>query len=146
MPLHSIDLDHWSFWWTGQTASTSEHVTRFRDWSTNADHAPLNALAEAAEALFDCLDAGTLHHYSECLYALDAAAKLGIYSADHNELRQLAKAHQVVYKPCGAGGGDVGAAYCADAATHAAFAHAARHQGYLQLDLTRSANGVYQSR
>ena len=59
-PLGSIALSNWSFWWTGQAASTSAHVQRFQRWSADSDHAPLDALSDASCALFECLDANTL--------------------------------------------------------------------------------------
>ena len=42
---------------------------------------------------------------------LDNSANLKIFSAEHQELVKIADSKGLVYKPCGAGGGDIGIAF-----------------------------------
>ncbi len=51
-----------------------------------------------------------LHDYCRCLRRFGDAHGLGIYDAGHDEVSRRADRHGVVYKPCGAGGGDIGIA------------------------------------
>ncbi|MCZ6709359.1 MAG: hypothetical protein O7B25_03250 [Gammaproteobacteria bacterium] len=98
------------FIWTGHAAKTTHHIQRFNTWVELGDLAPLTALANTSDALFEHTDLATLGRYCNELKDLDAAAELGIYSGRHSQLDHLAIDAEVVYKPCGAGGGDIGVA------------------------------------
>ena len=58
-----------------------------------------------------------------------AGVRRGLHRAD------LAPDHDVVYKPCGAGGGDVGIAVARSAESLASFAAIASQQGFKRLDV-----------
>ncbi|MEM7001710.1 MAG: hypothetical protein AAF529_13055 [Pseudomonadota bacterium] len=113
---------HWRLIWTGKQASTPAHLGDFNRWRDNADTAPLKRLATQAEVLFENgVDLHTLANYIDALQALDAAAKLNIYTHEHARLATIAHRAQVLYKPCGAGGGDIGLAIANDRETLQAF-------------------------
>jgi len=116
------------FIWTGVPADTPNHIHRFHAWNEQGDTAALTALSAASERLFGQATIAALQHYADCLQLLDAAAKLGIYDASHTYLTTLANDHQVVYKPCGAGGGDIGVAFSDDAERLLAFTTAAEQR------------------
>ena len=80
--------------------------------------------------------------YVDALRRLDQAAALGIYSPAHERLHTLAHAHDVVYKPCGAGGGDLGAVISDNPEKLAAFTAAAIDLGFDKLEIGRADHGV----
>jgi len=132
-----------TFVWTGRAARTTDHLARFRAWLDRGSLAPLRALEAAASALFD--DAHPWRHLAEyvvALEALDHAAELGIYSAPHARLRALAIEAGVVYKPCGAGGGDLGAAFAPDSDAAARFARSAAADGFPLVPLETAPHGL----
>jgi phosphomevalonate kinase len=68
--------------------------------------------------------------YVDCLAEFDRAAALGIFGAPHRQLTRLARHAGVLYKPSGAGGGDMGVAFALDSAALATFAASARAAGF----------------
>lgn len=144
-------VQHWSlppilayqFVWTGHAASTPTHLERFASWRARGRIKPLEALCAAAAALFETEPTmQSLRHYVTCLRALDAAASLGIYDQAHEALHELALREGVVYKPCGAGGGDLGAAFGDDPARLRHFLAAANRAGYAPLRLETAHHGI----
>lgn len=131
------------FVWSGTSASTGAHLDRLSGWLATADGGELRDLVEIAAALFDTADLpGTLARYVDMLGTLDRAAGLGIFSPAHDHLRRLAIDAGVVYKPCGAGGGDIGAAFTDDADAADRFVARARQAGYLPLALETASHGL----
>ncbi len=130
------------FVFTGASAATPSHLGRFGTWREAADTRPLDALTAASAALFEDCSEAALGHYVGCLKALDEAASLGIYSDDHKTLDALAIGHQVVYKPCGAGGGDIGVALCMDQEHLNRFANAVIQRGYQILSTEIADHGI----
>jgi phosphomevalonate kinase len=132
-----------TFVFSGTSARTSDHLMRLRRWLDNGGGPELDALAAASSALFETHDLMVcLSRYVAALWELDQAAALGIFSAAHCRLRQLAFDAGVVYKPCGAGGGDIGAAFTPDAAAAKRFARLARANGFLPLALETASHGI----
>jgi len=131
------------FVWTGTSASTGAHLGRLGTWLDAADGIELRDLAQASAALFDAAALpDALAHYVDALRALDRAAALGIFSPAHDHLHRLAIDTGVVYKPCGAGGGDIGAAFTDDADAADRFVARARQAGYLPLALETASHGL----
>ena len=120
---------------TGTGSSTVDLVARvagYREREPLAYGRDLDALcalaAEAEEALADT-DAflALADEYFHALEALGAHADAGIVTERHQELRPLAAASGAVFKPTGAGGGDLGLVFAKLGATDAlqsAFARA----------------------
>jgi phosphomevalonate kinase len=138
---------HPVFVWSGRAARTPDHLSRFWRWLDADRRPPLDALAERAAALFEAGDGpadvlSALTAYVGALEHLDAAAKLGIYSDGHRTLRRLASQAGVVYKPCGAGGGDLGAAFAAEPAAADRFAALATDHGFLPVALEIAPHGI----
>ncbi len=131
------------FIWTGQPARTVEYLTRFAQWLETADLTPLSLLTETAESLFVTNDLlRDLSRYTACLRILDNVAGLGIYSPAHEQLEHLATACEVVYKPCGAGGGDVGVAFSDRTNRLEEFARAAIAANFHQISLETAEHGI----
>jgi len=91
---------HYRFVNSGKPASTSKLVARF-------NHSLIDASATLANG---AINLDNLAQYVGALKALDDAAEIGIYSAEHTHIEAEAERHQLIYKPCGAGGGDLGIA------------------------------------
>ena len=109
--------------WSGRPASTDAALQRLERWGGEEPRAQARALSELAEiavaadgaahagdaaALLEAVSA-----YAGSLRRFGAASGIEIYGAGHDRLAALAHEHGAVYKPCGAGGGDVGIA-CSD--------------------------------
>lgn len=134
---------HVAFVWSGTPARTTDHLTRLQRWLGRGEGAELGALAAEARSLFDAPEPlPALRDYVTLLEDLDQAAGLGIFSPDHRRLAQLAIDAGVVYKPCGAGGGDIGAAFTTDANAAARFAQTAASEGFAPLALEKASHGL----
>jgi phosphomevalonate kinase len=81
-------------------------------------------------------------HYYEGLLELGAASKATIVTDEHAAIAQLVSALGGVYKPSGAGGGDVGVAFCCDAKTNELLRQQLHKAGYPTLDLDFELSGA----
>lgn len=104
--------------WSGRSASTPKLLAILDRWHRDnpAQYAALmNELTVIAEAAVNALaraDGASLIEaaaaYADGLRALGAASGVAIYSDEHVAIAALAAEAGLVYKPCGAGGGDIG--------------------------------------
>lgn len=134
---------HVRFVWAGAPAATADHLRRLQRWRESGGHAELDHLSRCSEALFNAkLLLPALRDYVEALDHLDRSAGLGIFSAEHAALRALAMDAGVVYKPCGAGGGDIGAAFAANAEAAELFVRRAAAQGFESVPLETAPHGI----
>jgi len=67
---------------------------------------------------------------------------LGIFDAGHAELAEMATARDIVYKPCGAGGGDIGVVFAADEESVVDFCKRAEAHKFVQLEIAPCADGA----
>ena len=110
------------FVYAGRPASTRALVSRFDAWRSaqgdSADSAKKRPKIDELTALIDAsatlanggINLDNFARYISALRALDEAATIGIYSPEHADIATAAERHRVLYKPCGAGGGDLGVA------------------------------------
>lgn len=138
----TMTLPEVRFLWTGQSASTKHHLDRFKAYLQQGDHSALDALARCSEQLCDAPSLTNLAAYTQALHRLDRRANLGIYQPRHLQAEQLAKRYNALYKPCGAGGGDIGAVFAESSADLAAFAAAASAAGFTILNLEPAVHGL----
>ncbi|MFT7653665.1 MAG: phosphomevalonate kinase [Candidatus Azotimanducaceae bacterium] len=96
---------------TGQSASTYAQVHAFSSWREKADTHTLAELVACSQALDEKFTYQKLERYIHQLRQLDRAAKLNIFTPEHEALSDLAQRCEIIYKPCGAGGGDIGMAF-----------------------------------
>jgi len=104
--------------WSGEQASTPQFIQAYRQWkSTNkaAWSQQMQTMAQCAGACIDALARGDVSAFVEGF--TEYGARMGtmgglmgqeIVTPVHQAIGQLAKRGGVGYKPCGAGGGDVG--------------------------------------
>lgn len=136
---------YYTVYWSGIVADTRDRIERYANTPGKASRAVLAASASHCAAVFGSgkaagiLDA--LRHYCEVLRRFDDDHELGIYDAGHAAMSDAAAGCDVVYKPCGAGGGDVGIAVAASAESLASFAGSAAESGFATLDINIDARG-----
>lgn len=140
------------FVWTGRAASTPRMLSRLAAFKR--DHAitysrslsRLIALAEEGAAALSLGRADAVmkiaDRYATALGALDEASGLGIVSPEHARLRRLGRDWGLVYKSCGAGGGDLGVALSEDPDRLRGFDAAVTREGFLPLPLSLDAPGL----
>lgn len=138
---------HFAFVCTGVGSPTVALLTAFDAWRRGGATAPLERLAAAAREVVDCtahadafLDA--LREYTDVLERFDRAARIGIFGAGHQRARNLSSRLGVVYKPCGAGGGDTGVGVSTDVDAVTAFEQEATAAGLVVLTMGISPQGV----
>jgi phosphomevalonate kinase len=138
--------------WTGAGASTTDLLRRYEAWQQHAPAAfaaqleRMQAIAQLALQSWRAADLPRLlqaiEAYDEALLQLDAAAGIGIYTPVHRRLRELARRHELVYKPSGAGGGDFGIALGTDQAALDRLQGDCAAEGLMVLDLPLCARGL----
>lgn len=131
------------FVWSGESASTTELVARYRAAHSAANDAPRQALAAASRALVDSTDKpADLARFADALERFDRAYEIGIFSRAHRAIAGLANARSIPYKPCGAGGGDLGIAWSRDHGALAGLRRVLADAGYPCIDLEPTNHGI----
>ena len=138
---------HFAFVFTGSGSRTAALLAAFDAWRRRGVTAPLERLAAAAREVVDCTihpDAfvDALGDYTDLLERFDQSTRIGIFGPGHRRARELSSRHGVVYKPCGAGGGDTGVAVATDTDAIAAFKDGVDAAGLVALDMNISPQGV----
>ncbi len=133
---------HWQIIFSGKSAGTADHIGSFDQWRKNANTSALNELILASERLCTAPDLDSIALYCHTLRRFDNAANLNIFTPEHIRLGTLAAASGVHYKPCGAGGGDIGIGFSDDPEALALFRQQAEHNGFLPLDLEMASHGI----
>ncbi|WP_428381815.1 mevalonate kinase family protein [Nevskia ramosa] len=116
---------HQRFIWSGRSASTPKFLSILRAWRLDHEaeyRTRMDALSSIASAAVEALAAADAAGFLSCassyandLRALGLASGVSIYSEEHVAIAAIAASHEgVVYKPCGAGGGDVGVLFATD--------------------------------
>ncbi len=109
----------------GEGTATAGRLAAFNAWRGSGTPAALRRLVDAAEAAVAGIGDATTFvarfaDYGAALARFDRDAKLDIFGARHKRVAELASCAGVRYKPCGAGGNDIGLALATDeqAMTH----------------------------
>ena len=137
----------YAIFWSGRSTSTAQKLMQFAALDEGASSRA--KLAAASEAIIDAWDDTSVGRlidlfgsYAEVLRSFSDDHNLGIFDAGHAEMVDLAAGQGVVYKPCGAGGGDVGIALSASKACIDDFTAAAAATGFQQLPLSIDETGL----
>jgi phosphomevalonate kinase len=131
--------------WAGRPASTVEalgSLAEFQSRHPGRFTAALTPLLETAEDGLAALGAGDgerfvriCDDYGHNLSEFGRTVGVDIMSSAHRELRKIAKASGIVYKPSGAGNGDFGVGYANDIKALRYFERRAKHAGFTPLAL-----------
>jgi phosphomevalonate kinase len=141
---------HCRYLWSGQTAATVDKLARLdadRDGHARGDS--MKALADHAEDIATAWSLGDARQvleffprYIDALRQLSVDHDLGIFDAGHGELARLARDNGIVYKPCGAGGGDIGIVLAACEHELEEFCNQALDQNFRILDISLEDEGL----
>lgn len=103
----------YQFVWTGKPVKTTSKLQQFAGVAD--DSKALQSLQAVSQEIVDKWRTsqaneilGALTDYTQALRRFDRDAELGIFAGGHESAWREAERRQLVYKPCGAGGGDVG--------------------------------------
>ena len=131
--------------WSGVAADTREKLSKLAAGVSKSSRKHLFSAAESMAAAWRSSDANQViaeyRAYCEQLHKFSVDHDLGIFDAGHAELWHAAGTAGLIYKPCGAGGGDIGILLGTDDAELEAFiaTHAANSS---VLDCEMSPAGV----
>ena len=137
---------HYALLWSGRSSSTTDQLQKLTGARTSAAAVALVAAAENVAVAWHAAVAQpvivALREYVGALRRYDDEYRLGIFSAGHATLAEKAAASGLVYKPCGAGGGDFGIAVADELQTLHAFVAAAEDEGFVHSDLAIDPVGL----
>jgi len=147
----SVSLDWpeglaYALFWSGVAVGTGAKIERLGAQKPLPSRA---ALACAAHRMADTWRSGSASaildaysDYTEVLREFSSDHDLGIFDAGHAEMASLADAAGLVYKPCGAGGGDVGIVFADNEDSIASFAEQKLPGKFRKIDARLDAHGV----
>ena len=132
--------------WSGVAASTPARLAKLAEAEPGASYKALAEAAAEIAGIWAAADAvNLLAAYRDYIHALkrfDIDHGLGIFDAGHDALVRLNSPSSTVYKPCGAGGGDIGVVLGTDRDAVRAFAQRAASKGFRDLDMKLDPQGV----
>jgi len=138
---------HMRFVFTGTSTSTEPMLSRFR--SLIEDRSPdevsewQNLATRVANSLNDVnLFLQNMAKLNQFVFEFDRHTQLGIYGSAHRTALEIANDVGVLYKPCGAGGGDTGVALSDDPTPLDAFERTVTHEGLKSLNLKVENHGA----
>ena len=137
---------HYRLLWSGVTAETQSRIARFRDQPASRSRDELGGASRAVACLWENGDApaivAAIGAYTRALQRFDETHGLGIFDAGHAQLAAQAAEAGMVYKPCGAGGGDVGVALATSTSSLASFEKTAIRAGFSVLESSIDPRGA----
>lgn len=132
--------------WSGTPASTGKKLEKL---SSHGLQPSRDALVYSARRMAEAWRSGpaprvldTYREYISVLQAFSEDHGLGIFDGGHSELVAVAEAAGHVYKPCGAGGGDIGILLTDDAGAADAFIAESLPDRFTVLDLHLDPRGA----
>ena len=137
---------HYALLWSGQSADTVAQIAKLDAAGSSPSRSALASAAANVAVVWSesdmALVLGKLGEYTDALRRFDSDHDLGIFDAGHSELADAAASGSVVYKPCGAGGGDLGIALAASESALDDFVEMAGRSQFEKLDLAIDETGV----
>ena len=140
------------FVWSGQSASTHQLLQQLRSWRENHGVNYTRCMDELGSISSDAIEAIRQGNTAGFLAATDrfsaAVAELGvrsgleIFNPAHQNLLDMAKKARLVYKPCGAGGGDLGVAMGVESENTKKFVRLVKNSDYQIIDISLNPEGV----
>ena len=110
---------HLTFVFSGKSTPTTDMVRKFRALADELPSSFLQSWTHLATDVADAIDdlskfLDLLVQLNELVFQFDQSKHLGIYSPAHKMAMKIAQNLGIVYKPSGAGGGDIGVALSED--------------------------------
>ncbi|MDJ0904651.1 MAG: hypothetical protein QNI96_01425 [Woeseiaceae bacterium] len=132
--------------WSGSPASTHRKLEHLSGIDPQASVAALGSSAQRMASAWESGSASEVlngyRDYIETLQVFSADHGLGVFDAGHEELTARAARAGLVYKPCGAGGGDIGVLMSDNAASADEFIAKSVPDGFRLLDLQLDEQGA----
>lgn len=154
-PVESISLPDDLFIipvWTGYSVSTREfvgRVNRAQSDSPDAYQLIMQNLHDLTSLGLENLRGGRINYFLEIVQEygnvmgqLGQLAEIDILSDVHREIREIVEQSGGVYKPSGAGGGDIGVAIATTPEMRQRIIESLGKKSYMVLDLTINKKGV----
>lgn len=154
-PIESIPLPDNLFIipvWTGYSVSTREFVGRVKRAQSDSPEAYqliMRSLHDLASLGIENLQGGRINYFLEIVQEygnvmgqLGQLADIDILSKVHREIREFVEQSGGVYKPSGAGGGDIGIAITTTPEMRQRIIESLGKKSYTVLDLTINQKGV----
>lgn len=136
--------------WSGSPASTGKKLEKL---SSRGPQPSIDALVFSAKRMAGAWESGSAAEvlslypeYVEVLQEFSIDHGLGVFDAGHDELAALARDAGLVYKPCGAGGGDIGILLADNGRQADDFIAAALPSDFRPLDLELDVQGAQVTR
>lgn len=133
--------------YVGTSTTTSDKVLLFQDWLSAQSESTADRIKDASEAVVesvaraaDFLDA--LRYFIEIQEFIDSGSRIGIWGPQHRAMKSLANQEGVLYKPSGAGGGDIGLAISTDLDALDRLVESAEKMGLREIDAQIEDAGV----
>jgi phosphomevalonate kinase len=132
--------------WSGVSVGTAEKLKRLQQAEVLPSRTQLAYAAEqtaiawrsgSAQAVLEVYKS-----YVDILRTFSVDHDLGIFDAGHGALADAANDMGLIYKPCGAGGGDIGIVLAENEAAVAAFVASPAATSFQQLDVALDPHGV----
>ena len=132
------------FVWSGKSSTTVNHIRKFHLLKGKQNKKALESLKESSQTTKEHFNLQNLLHYQKTLEDFDEACGLNIFSPEHSKLGTIAHQNGLAYKPCGAGGGDIGVAFGDDTnkENRQSFVDSATSAGFVCLNLETAEHGV----
>lgn len=142
-PIKLPDSLYWQIIWTGHSSDTRDQIKKFDTLNRSKTRLSIERLCTASEKLTnDTVSLDALQHYRDRLEEFDKAGKLKIFTTEHQRLDRIAAKLGLVYKPCGAGGGDIGIVFANDPESIAEFNDQIDNSRFIALDMEIALDGV----
>lgn len=152
VPMQIPEALHWCCVFSGRPASTAALLDAVAAWREREPAAHALHMRELATISSRGVDAvaghdaasflSSLHDYAQALVRFGEAAGVDIASRGHRLLAALAAECGVVYKSCGAGGGDVGVTFAMDHTRLGDFKSRAARAGFAVVTLDADPAGL----
>jgi phosphomevalonate kinase len=143
---------HWCCVFSGRPASTADMLARIAAWREREPAEYARRIRELATMALRGVDAvagrdaasflSSFEEYAHALARFGEAGGVDIASRGHRILAALAADCRVVYKSCGAGGGDVGVTFAMDDMRLQEFAGRATEAGFAVIELDADPRGL----
>lgn len=157
LPIHeklTIPGDlHILFVWTGESASTTQFVRKVNEFKANQSssfHKIIDRMQHSSTSGIKGIQQKNIdqfmqavNQYFEAMKELGEQSKKKIVSEAHQKIHDLVAAEEGAYKPSGAGGGDIGIAFCDSAARKSSIAKKLIKSGFNIINLQLAESGVH---
>jgi phosphomevalonate kinase len=135
------------FIWTGKPVKTVNKLQRFSGIADDSTALQaLRAISKEVAVVWrlavtdEIID--SLRRYTRLLQAFDKTEGLGVFAGGHEAAVAAAEQRQLVYKPCGAGGGDIGIVIGRSGEQLDDFEQAVRSQGLIAISARMDSCGL----